>query len=190
MAGARLLLIRHGATALSEARRYCGRSDPPLSPEGRAQAVALGPRLGAERFAAVVASDRTRALETARLALPGRPVAPDPDWREMDFGRWEGWTHDEVVARDPEGAARFMAARFETPARGGESAADVCRRVRRAADRVVAAHPGGTVAVFTHGGPAALLRALAAGADPTGFDAFALAVADVASVAWPPAGPA
>ena len=38
-----VVLIRHGATDWSTARRHTGRTDVPLNADGQAQAVALAP---------------------------------------------------------------------------------------------------------------------------------------------------
>ncbi|MDB4949910.1 MAG: Phosphoglycerate mutase [Gemmatimonadetes bacterium] len=95
-----LTLVRHASTAWNEAGRYQGWGDPPLSPRGRAEALALGPALAAEAFDRVVASDLARTAETARIALPSAEIEADPRLREMHFGAWEGLTWNECVARD------------------------------------------------------------------------------------------
>jgi broad specificity phosphatase PhoE len=158
-----LLLIRHGATACSEARRYCGHHDPPLSDLGRAQAAALQPRLAPEPIVAVYASDLARARQTAALALPGRPPTTDPALREIDLGDWDGCTHDEIGARWAAEHARWCDDRFHSPIPGGENGVALLARVQAAVARIRSAHPAGAVAVFTHGGPIAALRCHAAG---------------------------
>ncbi|HEX8104129.1 MAG TPA: histidine phosphatase family protein, partial [Solirubrobacteraceae bacterium] len=57
----KLLLIRHGETEWSRARRHTGTSDLPLLPEGEAAARALGDRLAGTRFDLVLVSPRSRA---------------------------------------------------------------------------------------------------------------------------------
>ena len=54
----RLILVRHGETALTKQGRYSGRGDVPLSDEGQAQAMAAGGRVAgiARDVAAVVTS--------------------------------------------------------------------------------------------------------------------------------------
>ena len=84
----RICLIRHGLTAWNLAGRIQGRTDIPLSEEGRAQVA--GWRLP-EGFADApcVASPLLRALETA--ALLGFPApATEPRLVEMSWGRFEG----------------------------------------------------------------------------------------------------
>jgi len=142
---ARLWLVRHGATAWSEAGRLTGWTDVPLSPAGREQARALGRRLAARSFDGVWTSDLTRAAETAGLAW-GEAI-PDRRLREVDFGALEGMRWEELSAEDRE---RLIA--FEGLP-GGERVADLRRRVRGFLDAL----GGGRHLVFTHGGVIRLL---------------------------------
>jgi len=65
MPGTRIIAIRHGETEWNLQGRFQGHKDSPLSPLGRAQAAALGRRLGAETFDLLYSSDLGRALDTA-----------------------------------------------------------------------------------------------------------------------------
>ena len=128
--------MRHGQTEWNASRRYQGRSDIPLSDEGRAQAQALSRGLASHVFDAVYASDLIRAIETARIiAAPhGLNVQSDPRIREFDFGAWEGLTWPEIVERWPAFADQgATAAKFYQP-EGGERFEDVCVRVEQFLD--------------------------------------------------------
>ena len=65
---ARLILLRHGESVANAERRFTHGPHEPLSPRGRAEALARG-RLLLERFdpVAIYSSPFVRALETARL---------------------------------------------------------------------------------------------------------------------------
>jgi len=157
-----LVVLRHGRTPWNENGRFQGHADVPLDDTGRAQAHALHAYLANETFARAVASDLSRAEETARIALGERGPAIETDvrWREMRFGVWEGLTWKEIVARDPALAERpSTAPKFYTP-EGGESFEDVCARVRAAVlDIDARANASDRVLVATHAGPLhALLR--------------------------------
>jgi broad specificity phosphatase PhoE len=159
-----LLCVRHGRTAWNADQRFQGHSDIPLDDEGRAQATALGALLADERIDAAVASDLARAAETARIVLAPRALSLrlDPDWREMRFGDWEGLTWPQIVAANPElAAANATSARAYAPA-GGESFAELCARVARAAERIASeVGEDGVALVATHAGPLhALLHVL------------------------------
>ena len=67
-----IYLVRHGETEWSRSGQHTGRTDIPLTPLGREQALDLGRRLAGHEFALVLTSPLSRAAETARLAgVPG-----------------------------------------------------------------------------------------------------------------------
>ena len=70
----RVLLVRHGQTVTNREGRFCGHSETALTDLGRKQAEALGRRLASVSIDAVYASDFSRAIDTAAIALAGREV--------------------------------------------------------------------------------------------------------------------
>lgn len=149
----RVTLVRHGETEWNARGVYQGSRDVPLSPTGRAQARALGERLAAVRFDVAYTSPLARARETAELVLAGRgPAAcPAPELGEFGYGVWEGVPPAERRARWPELDARWAADPWAVALPGGESLDALAARVLPAWERLLGAHPGGTVAVFAHG---------------------------------------
>ncbi len=108
----RFYLLRHGQTTWNaDGDRYCGRTDVPLSESGRTQAALAAAALREVRFAAVYASPLQRARETAEAiaALHGLSVATDERLVEIDFGRWEGLTRDEIMLSYGEEWAAWLA---------------------------------------------------------------------------------
>ncbi len=163
----RLILVRHGETALTVGRRYSGRGDVPLTEHGMAQASAVAARLRGTPVAAVISSPLARCTATAEVlaaALRAPPPIVDDDLVECDFGEWEGLTFAEVRARWPVELDRWLADAGVAPP-GGESFHAVAQRVRRAAARIRDAHSGGSAIVVSHVSPIKLLLrdALAAG---------------------------
>ena len=154
---ARLLLVRHGATVHSAAKRFSGRNDLPLEETGRAQAAALAARDFGD-VAAIVSSPLRRTVETAQAIGGGLglPVETLDDLVETDFGSWEGSTFAEVLASDPDGLRRWRASLDFAPP-GGESFAAVGERVDRARAALVDRFTGSTVIVVTHVTPIKLL---------------------------------
>ncbi|MFE3254799.1 acid phosphatase [Nocardia sp. NPDC059091] len=125
----RLVVLRHGETAWSAARRHTGRTDVPLTEIGEAQARAAGKLLYDMelRNPLVLCSPRQRALRTAALAgLPG--VIVDDDLAEWDYGEYEGLTTPEIQQMSP----GWTIWTGETPE--GETA----EHVRKRADHVLA----------------------------------------------------
>jgi broad specificity phosphatase PhoE len=124
----RLLLIRHGATEWSEARRLQGRADPGLSPLGRAEVLAWRlPEVWND--APWLSSPLRRARETAAL-LTDAPIATEPRLIEMDWGAFEGRTLVDLRAEDPAGMAANEARGLDFRPPGGESPREVAERLR------------------------------------------------------------
>lgn len=146
-----ITFIRHAETDANHAHLWQGQGDSALTPSGLRQGEALGRRLAAmEPFGRVVSSDLGRVLHTARLA--GLDAHPDPGWREVDIGAWEGLDRTQVEARFPEELAALRRGE-DVPMGGGETWRRFGSRVTEAFDRLVAGTPAGSrVAVVTHGG--------------------------------------
>jgi ribonuclease H / adenosylcobalamin/alpha-ribazole phosphatase len=167
----RVLLVRHGATAHTAERRFsgCTGANPQLSPTGRRQARLLADELRrAGPVSAVVCSPVRRAQETAASVGEALGLTPsvDEDWREIDFGDWEGRTVEEVRRRWADELDAWRAEPHRL-APGGEAVADVADRVRRALAGLTGPRRsagGGTVVVVSHLYPVrlAVLEALTA----------------------------
>lgn len=133
----RIVLVRHGETVGNSKLRYHGRTDVALSEEGRAQMRAAAFELRTEAFELVVASPLQRSWESARIVSGGAPVHLDAGLREVDFGRWEGMTSEEIEASDPILYAdwRSNAPGFVYP--GGEARAEFRARVERSLSEIL-----------------------------------------------------
>jgi len=145
----RLLLVRH-ASPETDAHRFLGRTDVCLNEAGRRQALALAASLPPHQPSRCFCSPLKRCIETIRPASSFQPEL-DPDLREIDFGRWEGMTFDEIQRSDPQAVNQWAAFDPDFSFPGGERIDDFLCRVRRAADRL-AALPEQTVLAVTHGG--------------------------------------
>jgi len=147
----RLVLLRHGDTLGDSHSRYHGRNDVALSDRGRDQMRQASRTLSGEALALVVASPLRRSWESAWIATGGAPVRLEPDFREIDFGRWEGMTAEEIAARDPvlfnDWQARVLG--FEYPS--GELRADFRKRVIRGLERLESSGVASALAVIHKG---------------------------------------
>jgi len=150
----RLILVRHGETMYNAQRRYTGQSDIPLNTLGERQAAALGESLATDRFDVIVTSDleRTRVTAEAIARYHRLPVQEDIDLRELAFGEWEGYTYDEVLARDAKLVAHWRAdpATYAPP--GGETVAQLRDRCAHALRNWQTQYPEASVLWVTHGG--------------------------------------
>ena len=157
----RLLLLRHGQTALSVERRYSGRGNPELTELGREQAALAAKRLASRTpsdVSAVISSPLGRARETAESAATalGLPVTVHDGLIETDFGAWEGLTFREAAERDPELFKTWLGDTSVAPP-GGESFDTVTERVLQARSEIVADNGSSTVLVVSHVTPIKVL---------------------------------
>lgn len=147
-----LLLARHGETDLNTEDRWQGRIDAPLNAAGLAQGQRLASELP-EGIHAIVASPMLRARQTAEPAAQrlGLPLRLDADFRERDFGVFEGLTEAEAAQRYPELAARHAAYSWDEEPPGAEATRAVVARVERGLQRLRLQHDDQTVLLVSHG---------------------------------------
>ena len=88
----KIMLIRHGMTAGNTEKRYIGRTDEPLCPEGIAALKACS----YPRCEMLVTSPMQRCIQTASLLFPGQHPEICDAFRECDFGLFEGKNHAEL----------------------------------------------------------------------------------------------
>lgn len=162
----RIVLVRHGETEWSKSGQHTGRTDIPLTEEGRKAAKALAARLAEFQFVRVLTSPLSRANDTCVLAGFGDRCEKTDALLEWDYGEHEGKTTPEIRKTVPGWTV------FTHGCPGGEMGADVARRV----DGLIAQieDGDGDVALFAHGH---ILRVLAArwlGLGPEGGRFFAL----------------
>ncbi len=163
----RLYLVRHGRVAEGHTDRYHGHSDIGLSPEGIRQFENLAAQLAATPLAGVYASDLTRSVTGAEIVSRGRDLAPQviPEFREVNFGAWEGLTFAEIMAQFPaELEERFRdLAHFRIP--GGESLQDVKARALPRLGELLARHAGKALLIVAHAGINRVILSEAMGLD-------------------------
>jgi broad specificity phosphatase PhoE len=170
-----IVLVRHGETEWSRSGQHTGRTDVPLTEEGRRQAIAVGAALREWEFALVLTSPLSRALESCRLAGFGDVARIRDELREWDYGEYEGLRTVEVREERPGWTL------WSGGVPRGESVAQVGAR----ADRVLAElrSVDGDSLVFAHGH---ILRVLAArwlGLEPVDGRLFALDPATISVLA-------
>ena len=150
----RLYLIRHGQVADGHTHRYHGNNDIGLSPEGERQLTRLARQLQPVALAAVYTSHLERSRDGASRLCEGRGFEPQPqpEFREIHFGVWEGLTFGEIAEQYPgELASRLQdLTNFRIP--GGESLLDVRDRALPRLRELVAAHSGQSLALVAHAG--------------------------------------
>jgi ribonuclease H / adenosylcobalamin/alpha-ribazole phosphatase len=192
-AATRIILVRHGETAMTVQGRYSGRGDVPLSEQGEAQAMAAAGRVAgiSREVTAVVSSPLSRCTRTAELIAADQgnvKVTVLPELIECDFGDWEGLTFAEVRERWPEELDRWLDSTSVAPP-GGESFTAVAERVRGALATLLSAYPSGTVVVVSHVSPIKLILRDALAASDDFLHRLYLDAAGVSTMdLWPDGG--
>ena len=127
-----LYLIRHGATKANREHRYLGRTEEPLSKEGR-EALKAFQRKGfypdPASLQALFVSPMERCRETAELLFGDCEQYVIPEFREMDFGLFEGKNYQDL-----QGNARYQAwidSNGTLPFPEGESREDFLARCKQ-----------------------------------------------------------
>jgi broad specificity phosphatase PhoE len=146
-----IVLVRHGETEWSRTGRHTGRTDVPLTADGRRQAEAVGRALRGRVFSLVLVSPLKRAMQTCSLAGLAGSALPRSELTEWDYGRYEGLTSAQIRTATPGWTL------WQDGVPGGETVDQVAARV----DPVIAElrATAGDAAVFGHGH---CLRVLAA----------------------------
>lgn len=130
-----LIFIRHGQTDWNREGRLQGGQDIPINETGVWQATRNGRRLKGvfedEAFKledfTFVASPLGRCIRTMGLVRQGLGLDPqhgfsrDDRLKEITFGTWEGNTHEELRAVDPDAVAQREASKWSFVPPRGES---------------------------------------------------------------------
>ena len=125
-----IYLLRHGETAYNAEKRYLSRSDVSLSTKGLAELIPAG--FSPET---VYVSPLRRTWETAGVIFPAAQLTVVDDFREMDFGIFEGKNYQEMAVL-PEYQA-WVNGNCLGKIPGGEQKSDFCRRTCKAFARLV-----------------------------------------------------
>jgi len=143
-------LIRHGETEWSLSGQHTGRTDIPLTENGRRQAEALQPVLAKQPFDHVLCSPLTRAQDTCRLAGLGAQMELEPRLLEWNYGIYEGRKTQDIRQETPGWSV------WNSPMPEGEDVAAIQQRAESLIGHLLTLD--GRIALFAH---AHILRVLA-----------------------------
>lgn len=152
---AQLILIRHGVTDWNEQQKYIGSTDLNLSKKGIAQARAISNALKNEPLTAIYSSEFKRALQTAEIIAENHNLKINvlPGLNEIDFGKWEGLTFNQIDNEWPNFFERWVTGEGGLPP-DGESIEAFKNRVKDALNRIIAQNSkeSRTVVIVAHAG--------------------------------------
>ena len=145
-------LVRHGEPLITNS--MLGATDSPLSERGWSQLENTFGGLGDIQFDAVISSPLSRCASFAQhyCAEKNLPLAIVEDWKECDFGEWDGKSYQGLHQKYPQALSKFYNdPMFNTPP-NGEPLKDFCIRVENALDKTINRFAGKQIAIVTHAG--------------------------------------
>ena len=121
-----IIFLRHGMTIENEQHRYLGNTDTSLSRNGICKLQALQKNGTYPKTDILFCSPMKRCTETAEILYPNHTPIYIPEWREMDFGEFEGKNYIELQ-KNPNYQA-WIDSNGTLPFPGGESREEFKRR--------------------------------------------------------------
>jgi len=146
-----IILVRHGETEWNVAEVFRGQIDIDLSEAGVKQAELLAGYLSTSTIEAIYSSPLKRALKTAEIiANPHKlKVNVEPDLIDLNFGRWQGLSHEAVKEKYGELYTTWITHPEQVKMPDGETLEDVRKRVIRVNNKVIKNHKG-TIIIVGH----------------------------------------
>ncbi|WP_147533601.1 histidine phosphatase family protein [Bacillus marasmi] len=123
-----IIFVRHGETDENVARKYLGHTDVTLNETGKQQVSRFSQVMKESckiDISAIYTSDLIRCQETANIIATSLNLehAPTlaPPLRELNFGNWECFTYEQIMADDPIMATKWYDNPFEIAPTNGET---------------------------------------------------------------------
>ena len=145
-----LFLVRHGNTDWADKKLAGWTPGVHLNETGAKQAEALVERLAPIRFDAIYSSPLERTIETAAplARARGLKVIKLFDIGEVRYGDWQGKSLSQLSKKKEWATVQLAPSMMRFP--NGESIREMQSRAVAGIERIAAAHPKGTVALFSH----------------------------------------
>jgi phosphoserine phosphatase len=162
---AQIVIVRHGHVTGIRPARFRGRMDLELTKRGLSEARATAARIEQHwRPVMVYTSPMRRCVTTGQLIADaiGAPLAVLDDFNDIDYGDWQGKSHDEVCQQSPALYRRWLATPHLFKFPSGESLRQLSARVGNALRLIVDKHSEATTVIVGHdsGNRVLLLQAL------------------------------
>ena len=150
----RLFLVRHGELTTSSEWRYVGHMDVDMTANGVEQIKRVGLHLIKQNIDIILSSDLKRSARSAEIigGLTGIEPEQDKNFREINIGRWEGLTKDEIMEKFRAEFKEREQNLSEFRVENGESYVDLERRVIPALKACIEKYRGKNLLLVAHGG--------------------------------------
>lgn len=147
-----IYLLRHGATRANEEGRYIGKTDVPLSDQGRKHLEDLKQKYYYPYADIFFSSPKKRCLESLEILYSNKKTMIIDDLAECDFGDYEGKLFSEL--KDDAEYQKWASGALDTPP-NGESSREFQLRSCKAFEKIVDALMRSgkkSAVVMAHGG--------------------------------------
>lgn len=150
----RLILIRHSLTDDGLKKRYCGIRDIGLNRIGQQKLEEIKTKIRCLKVDTVLSSDLKRSLQTAKTIFGNRgyKIIKNPNLREINFGKWEGFTYNQILKRYPSAYKRWLEDPFSVDIPEGERLPHFILRIKNELKEILNPNRDKTVALVTHAG--------------------------------------
>ena len=171
-----IYLIRHGESEGNKIHAFLGHTDLDITEKGHAQAERTAEYLKNIPADIIYSSDLKRAYSTALHTADkkGMKVVRSEDLREIYAGEWENVLFDELMVKYPEDFSVWKENVGRARCTGGESVAELQRRITAEIRRIAMENEGKNIFIFTHATPIRVIKAA--------FDGYSLD--DIQSIPW------
>lgn len=135
MKGYRISILRHGITDANENGIYIGKTNLPLSQNGREALQEKYETHEYPKVQRVYTSPLERAVQSAEILFPDRELVIVDDLREMDFGVFEGLSVDDLIELDS--YKKWLKGGLDNPPPNGESLRNMMLRCYSALNLII-----------------------------------------------------
>ncbi len=143
-------IIRHGKTIWNTQRRTQGQKNSELTEQGIEHAKQFSQKIAHMHIDEVYSSDLKRAYETAKIIRPSSQIYLVKDFREINFGLWEGLTIEEIQVDYPELYLNWQTSPETVTFINGERIIDAFDRVQKAFWDIDSKHNGKHIIIVAH----------------------------------------
>ena len=150
-------LLRHGEP--EGGQYYRGSTNDPLTKTGWQQMHAVAAKQ--QKWDIIISSPLIRCLAFARelSASQQLPLTIEENFREMDFGLWEGKTAAEISQCFPNALDLFYDSPFDNPPEQGENPHEFFQRTTLAWQQTLTRFQSQAILIITHAGVIRMLFA-------------------------------
>lgn len=143
-------LIRHARTEANEKKQFCGSMQTKVLESIDEIRDKLLLKISVEDLGIVYSSPSDRAIFTASAIT--EDILINDDFREIDFGLFEGMTYEEIAKAFPEEGEKWQADNMRYVFPEGESIEDFYNRCAKGLDDIIEKNSSENITIFTHGG--------------------------------------